>query len=72
MKYSHREPTLIAIHIFAMTHEDFLKDVKTADLELFEQLEYKCYLAKVIFTLNLKWYMFAVMFSNKTRINEIQ
>ena len=41
MKYSHREPTPIAIHVFAMTHEDFFKkDFKTVDLELSEQLEY--------------------------------
>ena len=50
----------------------FLRIKKTADLKLSEQLEYKCYLAKVISTLNLNWYMFAVMFSNKTRINEIK
>ena len=62
MKYSHREPTLIASHVFAKTHEDFLKkDFETADLEISEQLEYKCYLAKVISTLNFKWYMFALM-----------
>ena len=49
MKYSHREPTLIATHVVAMTHEDFLKqDFKIAYLELCEQLEYKCYLANVI------------------------
>ena len=63
MIYFHREPTLIAIYVFAMTVEDFLqKNFKTADLELSEQLEYKCWLAKVISTLHFKWYMFAVVF----------
>ena len=37
------------------------KDFKTADRELSEQLEYKCYLAKVKSTLNFKWYVFALM-----------
>ena len=55
MKYSHREPTLIAIQVFAMMHEDFLKkDFRSADVELSEQLEYKFYLGKVISTLDLK------------------
>ena len=62
MVCSHRESTLIAIHVFAMTVEDFLwKNFKTSDLELSEQLEYKCCLAKAVSTLNLKWYMFAVV-----------
>ena len=62
IKYANREPNLIAIHLFAMTHEDFFKkDFKTADLKLSEQLEYECQLAKVISTLSLEWYMFAVV-----------
>ena len=45
-----------------MTLENFLeKDIKTADLELSEQLEHKCHLGKAISTLNLKWYVFAAV-----------
>ena len=62
MKYSHQDPTLITIYVFAMTHEDLLnQDFKTADVELSEQLEYKGDLAKDISTLNFKWNMFAVV-----------
>ena len=61
MKYSHREPTFIAIHVFAITHEDFLKKELKPDLKLSEQLEYKCHLGKVISVLNPRWYAFAVV-----------
>ena len=70
MKYFHREPILIAIHVFAMTCGDFLKqEFKTADLELSEQFDYKCHLAKVISTLNLNWHMFAVVCFQQSQEN---